>query len=54
MEDCVKKKRKKGIVRENEEGLFCNRKESERKWLGIKSCFQESHEVRRFIKEEIG
>ena len=54
MEDGVKKKRKKRVEKENEEGIFVvGMKAKGNGWETI-HAFSDSHEVGRFIKEEIG
>ena len=54
MEDGVKKKRKKGIEKENEEGIFVIGMKVKGNGWETNHAFSDSHEVGRFIKEEIG
>ena len=54
MEDGCKKKRKKGIEKENEEGIFVIGMKVKGNGWESNHVFSDSHEVGRFIKEEIG
>ena len=54
MVDCVKRKRKKAIEKENEEGIFLiGIKVKGNGWVANRA-FSDSHEVGRFIKKVVG
>ena len=54
MVDCVKRKRKKAIEKENDEGIFVMGIKVKGNGWEANRVFSDSHEVGRFIKKAVG